>query len=80
VRRRWRRDELHQTCRLSALFAKNNVMKRSSAEALSILYRARQLMPDAGKANEMEGGGEGEVGPELEVDLEEEGGGVTCLS
>jgi hypothetical protein len=32
----------------------------------------------AGKADEMEGGGEGEIGPKLE--LEEEGGGVlTCL-
>ena len=32
---------------------------------------------NSGKANEMEGGEEGEIGPELE--LEEEGGGVTCL-
>jgi hypothetical protein len=32
---------------------------------------------NAGKANEIEGGGEGGIGPELELDEEEEG--VTCL-
>ncbi len=32
---------------------------------------------NVGKANEIEGGGEGGIGPELELD--EEGGGVTCL-
>ncbi len=30
---------------------------------------------NANKANEMEQGGEGEIGPELELELEEEGGG-----
>jgi hypothetical protein len=52
------------------------MMKRSCAEALPIFLSGAAI--NASKVNEMEGGGEGEIGPELELE-EEGGGGVTCL-
>jgi hypothetical protein len=58
------------------LFAKKKIMKWSRAEALPIFLSGAAI--NAGKANVMEGGGEGEKDPELEL-LEEGGGGDFML-
>ena len=45
----------------------------------SAAYFLLGMAINAGKADEMERGGKGEIGPELELEEEEGGGVLTCL-